>query len=102
MHTQKIAFGRHAAGTATALFAGLFLLSSCGPPAPARGSRQADTWYCFAMDRTGKKWAYRAQNIEDASGASMKACKAESIAPGTCQAPEASNCSNSGGGRTID
>lgn len=94
--------GRRALATAAALSAGLFLLSSCGPPAPARGSKQADVWYCFAMDRTGKKWAYKAENIEDASGASMKACKRESVAPSTCQAPEDANCSNTGMGGRID
>ena len=102
MSNRKISNGHRALSGAAALMAGLLLLSSCGPPAPARGSKQADVWYCFAMDRTGKKWAYKAENIEDASGASMKACKKESVEPSSCQAPEASNCSNTGGGRVID
>ncbi|MEM9683930.1 MAG: hypothetical protein AAF942_11750 [Pseudomonadota bacterium] len=89
-------------GPVAVLSACALLLAACGPPAPARGSKQADVWYCFAMDRTGKKWAYKAPNIEDASVPAMKACKAESVEPSTCQMPEDSNCSNTGFGNRID
>lgn len=93
---------RRAGASLAALSAGLFLLASCGPPAPAKGVKQADVWYCFAMDRTGKKWAYQAPNIEDASRPALAACRKESTDPKSCQAPEDSNCSNTGAGRVID
>lgn len=94
--------GHLRAGSAMMLIASLFLLASCGPPAPATGPAEADEWYCFAMDRTGQKWAHRAPSLENAGTSAMAACKQHSLDPSSCQMPEDSNCWNTGMGGRID